>query len=203
MPNADSGPFEADADATPLTKDERDALIPHWITLRSELNAAELANILKARAAVLGRRGTPGPMQLLNEDYITRLHKRMFGDVWRWAGRYRRSERNIGVPWTQIPMDMRALVDDAKAWITCGAYPPDELAVRFHHRLVAIHPFPNGNGRISRFLADLLVVSLGGERFSWGAADLVDPGATRARYIAALRQADRNDVGPLLVFARS
>jgi Fic-DOC domain mobile mystery protein B len=95
------------------------------------------------------------------------------------------------------------LLDDVRAWIEYKAYPPDEIAVRFHHRLVQIHPFPNGNGRHSRLMADLLVMHLGGERFSWGRESLREPGALRQGYIAVLQAADRHDVGPLLTFARS
>ena len=127
----------------------------------------------------------------------------MLGDVWRWAGRFRTSERNIGIDYWQIPIALRQLLDDTKAWIEYHTYPPDEIALRFHHRLVQIHPFPNGNGRHARLTADLLVMRLGGERFSWGSANLQDAGTVRQRYIAALQAADDHDIGPLLAFARS
>jgi Fic-DOC domain mobile mystery protein B len=107
----------------------------------------------------------------------------MLGDVWRWAGRFRTSERNIGIDYWQIPIALRQLLDDTKAWIEYHTYPPDEIALRFHHRLVQIHPFPNGNGRHSRFMADLLAIQLGRERFSWGRERLRDAGAARERYI--------------------
>jgi Fic-DOC domain mobile mystery protein B len=131
------------------------------------------------------------------------LHRRMLGEVWRWAGKYRLSERNLGIAFYEIPVAVRQLLDDTKAWIEYKAYPPDEIAVRLHHRLVQIHPFPNGNGRHSRLMADLLVMRLGGERFSWGSANLQDAGDLRQRYIAALQAADKHDFGPLLAFARS
>jgi Fic-DOC domain mobile mystery protein B len=108
-----------------------------------------------------------------------------------------------GLPSTRFPVALRQLLDDTKAWIEYKTYPPDEIAVRFHHRLVQIHPFPNGNGRHARLMADLLVMRLGGERFSWGSANLQDAGAVRQRYIAALQAADDHDIGPLLAFARS
>lgn len=200
---AEVGLFDADDAATPLTPEERAGLIPTWITLRHELNAAEQANILTAQAALFGRRGRLDPMKLADQDYIAKLHARMYGDVWRWAGEYRRSDRNIGVDWHSIPLEMRNLIDDARAWLEFGTFPADELAVRFHHRLVWVHPFPNGNGRISRLMGDLLVTALGGERFTWGSANLVDAGETRRRYVEALRLADRHDIGPLLAFSRS
>ena len=127
----------------------------------------------------------------------------MFGEVWRWAGRFRMSERNLGIVFHEIPVALRQLLDDTRAWIEYQTYPPDEIAVRFHHRLVLIHSFPNGNGRHARLMADLLVMRLGGERFSWGSANLQDAGTVRQRYIAALRAADDQDIGPLLAFARS
>ena len=130
----------------------------------------------------------------------------MLGDVWRWAGKFRTSERNFGIAFYGIPVALRQLLDDTKAWIEYKTYLPDEIAVRFHHRPVQIHPFPNGNGRHARLMADLLVMRLGGERFSWGGASLQDAGAVRQGYkgyIAALQAADDYDIGPLLSFARS
>ena len=127
----------------------------------------------------------------------------MLGDVWRWAGHFRTSERNLGIPHPEIPTTLRQLLADADAWIEHRAYSPDEIAVRCHHRLVQIHPFPNGNGRHSRLLADLLVMQLGRERFTWGSASLQAAGDVRRRYIAALKAADSYDIAPLVVFARS
>jgi Fic-DOC domain mobile mystery protein B len=127
----------------------------------------------------------------------------MLGEVWRWAGKFRASEQNLGIPFYEIPVALRQLLDDAREWIEYRTYPRDEIAVRFHHRLVQIHAFPNGNGRHARLMADLLVMRLGGERFSWGSANLQDAGAVRRRYIAALEAADNHDIGPLLAFARS
>jgi Fic-DOC domain mobile mystery protein B len=190
--------FEEPDDATPLTAEERADLIPAHIAYRTELNDAEQENIVRAQDWALRRR-----RDLLTEKFINDLHRHMLGDVWRWAGRFRTSERNLGIPYYEIPVALRQLLDDAKAWIEHGAYPPDELAVRFHHRLVQIHPFPNGNGRHARLMADLLVMSLGGDRFSWGSANLQDVGALRRAYISALQAADNHDIGPLLAFARS
>jgi Fic-DOC domain mobile mystery protein B len=200
---APSDVFAADDGATPLTPEERTGLIPAYITYRHELNAAEQANIAKAQANLFRRRRQPGPPELIDEAYIKRLHRHMFADVWRWAGQYRRSDKNPGVQWVQIPIEMRNLLDDAQAWLEHRAYARDELAVRFHHRLVWIHAFANGNGRLSRMMADQIVVALGGERFTWGSADLVGAGQVRDRYIAALQQADANVIELLLAFARS
>jgi Fic-DOC domain mobile mystery protein B len=173
-------------------------LIPSHIAYRSELNAAEQGNILRAQAWALSRR-----RNLLSEKFVKDLHRQMLGDVWRWAGKFRTSERNIGIAHWEIPVALRILLDDTKAWIEYKTYPPDEIAVRFHHRLVQIHPFPNGNGRHSRLMADLLVMQLGRERFSWGRQSLGNAGAVRTRYIQALKACDHNEIGPLLAFARS
>jgi len=190
--------FEEPDTATPLTPEERDALIPADISYRHELNAAEQENIYRAQGWALARR-----RELLTEKFVKDLHARMLGDVWRWAGKFRTSERNIGIPYYEIQMALRQLLDDARTWIEHGSYSHDEIAVRFHHRLVQIHPFPNGNGRHARLIADLLVMSLGGERFSWGSVNLQDAGDVRRRYIAAVQAADNHDIGPLLAFARS
>ncbi len=191
--------FQADDEAnTPLTPEEREQLIPSYITLRHELNEAEQVNIGQAL-----RWATSRKRDVLDPDLLSTLHARMFGDVWRWAGQYRTTARNIGVDAYRIPMEVRQAVDDVRYWVEHETFPPDEIAVRFSHRLVAIHPFPNGNGRFSRLVGDLLARRLGRPPFSWGRADLVDAGETRARYVEALRAADAHDVRPLLLFARS
>lgn len=191
--------FQDDDEAnTPLTVEEREQLIPSYITLRHELNEAEQVNIGEGL-----RWATSRKRDLLDQEFLSELHRRMFGDVWHWAGQYRTTPRNIGVDAYRIAMDVRQVADDVRYWVEHEAFPPDEIAVRFSHRLVAIHPFPNGNGRFSRLAGDLLGRQLGRPPFSWGRANLVDAGKTRARYVAALRAADNHDIGPLLEFARS
>ena len=190
--------FQEPADATPLTPEERRELIPAHIAYRRELNEAEQDNIGRAQDWALGRR-----RDLLTEKFIKGLHRHMLGDVWRWAGKFRTSERSLGIAHHEIPVALRQLVDDARAWIEHTAYALDEIAVRFHHRLVHLHAFPNGNGRHARLMADLLIMSLGRERFSWGSASLQDAGVTLPRYIAALQAADNHEIGPLVAFARS
>ena len=185
-------------EGTKLTEEEREGLIPSYITLRSELNEAEQANILEAEEWAFARK-----RNLLEEEFLNNLHKRMYGNVWRWAGRYRTSGKNIGVDAYRIPTELRQLLDDCRYWIENGTYEPDEIAVRFHHRIVSIHCYPNGNGRHARLAADLLLKSVGQERFSWGGKNLVDVGETRGCYIAALQTADEHDIGPLLEFVRS
>ncbi len=187
-----------DDGGTELTEEEREGLIPSYITLRSELNEADQANILEAEEWAFARK-----RDLLEEKFLNNLHRRMYGNVWRWAGRYRTSGKNIGIDAYRIPTDLRQLLDDCRYWIENGTYEPDEIAVRFHHRIVSIHCYPNGNGRHARLAADLLLRSMGHERFSWGGKNLVDVGETRGRYIAALQAADKHDIGPLLEFVRS
>lgn len=191
--------FAADDASTPLSPEEQKDLLLSYIATRGELNEAEQQNILAAQAWVVARRRG----DLLSEAFLKHLHRRMFGQVWAWAGRYRTTPRNIGVdPW-QIAPQMRLLLDDARYWVEHGTYLPDELAVRFHHRLVSIHPFANGNGRLARLVADRLVVQLGGQRFGWGQTDLAALGEVRRLYITALQEADRGNLEPLLRFARS
>lgn len=192
--------FAADDEAnTPLTPDEREGLIPTYITTRAELNEAEQENISEAdRWAFSRRRG-----DVLAVDFLIGLHRRMLGRVWRWAGRFRNTERNIGIAPHLIETELHCLIGDARYWVEHQTYEPDETALRFHHRLVAIHPFPNGNGRHARLAADLLIVQLGGRRFTWGSASLIEPAETRRDYVRALRAADGHDIGPLLAFARA
>jgi Fic-DOC domain mobile mystery protein B len=194
-----SGIFDQPDDAaTPLTEAEKNDLKPAYIATRAELNAAEQENIALGQDWASRRR-----RDLLTENFVKSLHLHMLNDVWRWAGEFRTSERNIGIDHWEIPVALRVLLDDAKTWIEHKAYRPDEIAMRFHHRLTQIHPFPNGNGRHARLIADLLIMQLGGDRFSWGRGSLREPGELRKRYIAALREADNHNIEPLLKFARS
>ncbi len=190
-----NGLFDADNAATPLTHDEMDGLIPTHVTLRSELNQLEQKGIVTAEQWAFGRQH-----RILEESFLKALHNRMFKDVWRWAGKYRKTEKNIGIDPRHIEAEMRKFLGDALYWIENNTYSPDEIAARFHHRIVLIHPFPNGNGRHGRLAADLLIVSLSGNRFEWGQKDLVPISETRQRYIAALKSADNHDIRPLLSF---
>lgn len=184
--------------ATPLDADELASLIPSHITTQGELNEWEQLNILQGEAWARKQR-----KKILDEAFLRQLHKQMFGETWRWAGEFRKSDKNIGVDWLKIGVELRKLLDDVRYQTEHAAYPPDEIATRFHHRLVAIHPFSNGNGRHARQMAGLLVERLGQPRFTWGSRSLTDAGETRLRYIAALQAADARDYVPLLAFVRS
>jgi Fic-DOC domain mobile mystery protein B len=189
--------------ATPLTADDLDGLIPSDLATRGDLDRAELENIVEGRLWAGARRWTPA--SLLDAAAVRDLHRRMFGQVWRWAGQWRRRETNLGVSPEAIAVAVRDTLDDARAWVEHATYPPDEVALRLHHRLVAVHPFPNGNGRHARLCADLLVRTLGRPPLTWSGGDLVHTAAVRDRYLAALRamDSDRDDVTSLLDFARS
>lgn len=163
---------------TELSEDDRLGLMPAYIATRGDLFAAEERNI----AAALLRRRAPRPARLLDDKYLRDLHAATFGDVWNWAGRYRTLETNIGVAPHRIAADIRLMVGDTRAWVEHDTYGSDELAVRFHHRLVEIHPFANGNGRLGRVAANYLIRGLGGEAFSWGARADLDTAALRDAY---------------------
>lgn len=167
-----------------------------WITLRSELNEAEARNIAQAQIWLLSNKGK----DIFSDTFLRDLHKKMFGDVWKWAGIYRISERNIGVAPYQIPTRLNQLFDDAKYWIEYSTYPSREIAVRIHHQLVQIHPFPNGNGRVSRLMADLVLEKLEGIKLYWGNANLANVSEVRDASIATLRKADAGDYTDLLRF---
>lgn len=185
--------------ATPVDANEAEGLIPSHISLQSELNEWEEANILEARTWAFGRKRK----DLFSERFIKRLHREMFKNTWKWAGQFRTTDKNIGVPWYRIAQDVKTLCDDAQYWIANHTYPEAELAVRFHHRLVSIHPFSNGNGRHARLMTDLIMRGFGLEPFTWGRIHLATLGEARRRYIAALRAADGQDIQPLIKFAGS
>ena len=186
-------------DATPLDPSEIVGLIPTHITTRSELDRWEQDNINEAMAWIEGRK----PKDVLSEPFMKLLHKKMFCNVWKWAGQFRQTEKNIGAPWYRIPIDLKQVCDDVEYWIEKKTFPAGEIAARFHHRLVSIHLFPNGNGRHARLMADILLESVFGKpRFMWGNANLVYRGDDRKRYIEALIAADRGEYKDLLKFVR-
>lgn len=187
---------------TPLDPDEAEGLLRTTITTLGELDEVEQENIAKSIPWTL--RTTRGAADILTETFLRDLHRRMYGDVWRWAGTYRRSNKNIGVEWWQVPTEIAALLGDGRYWLESKTLAPDELCVRFTHRLVShVHPFPNGNGRHSRLVADALAVSLGEQPFTWGQRLELAPGEPRRRYLDGLRSADAGDIAPLLAFARA
>ncbi|MGN0738878.1 MAG: mobile mystery protein B [Treponema sp.] len=188
--------FEADDNSTPLTAEEKNGLKLKWITLRSELNEAEARNIAQAQLWL----ATNKKKDVCSDTFLRNLHKKMFCDVWVWAGEYRITERNIGVAPYQIPMKLMQLFDDLNFWIDNKTYSNHEIAVRLHHKLVQIHPFPNGNGRVSRLMADLVLRKLEGKTLYWGDTNLVDVSEVRRKYIDALRKADAGDYTDLLNF---
>ena len=183
--------------ATPIDPDETGGLIPEHVITRGELDELEEANIQEGLEWALGR-----SREILSEEFVYELHRRMFDSVWAWAGKVRLTDKNIGVDKHIVRTEVRKLIEDALYWRENLVYETDELAVRFHHRLVSIHPFPNGNGRHARLMADLLVWQLGGEAFSWGGVSLTNTSELRTAYIGSLRTADEGDFGPLLDFAR-
>jgi Fic-DOC domain mobile mystery protein B len=187
------------AGATPLDREELEGLLPSHLVNRSQLNEWEQQNI-EAALLWLSRQRRPNPLE---EAWLRRLHREMFGQSWRWAGQYRSSDKSIGADWRQIRMQVPALLADIAYQVEQRVDAVDLIAIRFHHRLVSIHPFPNGNGRHARLITDVLIKQLGAPLFSWGGrTSLLDVSALRQRYIAALQRADRGDVNALLAFAR-
>ena len=186
--------------ATPLDPDEINSLIPSHITTQNQLNEWEAANILEAETWLFNRTNHGNFITL---DFIKLLHIKMFDQTWAWAGTFRKTERNIGVAPFYITTELNNLLEDVHHQIIKHSLPLDEIAYRFHHRLVAIHPFPNGNGRHARLMTDLLLVQTGQPRFTWGRQKLEMEGLVRKQYIDALRNADKQDYSALAKFVRS
>ena len=187
---------------TPLDEDEKDELLIPTIATRAELDEFEQHNIEEAMQWVLTR--SLKAKAILTEQFIKKLHKRMYGNVWAWAGNYRKTDKNIGIDIWQIATALRVLLDDTIFWIEHDTFSSDEIAIRFKHRLVSIHCFPNGNGRHSRLMADIIIDKIYKQPvFSWGAGNLVKQSDSRTKYLKALRDADKNNYNELLAFARS
>ena len=199
------GPIKRDDEAnTPIDEYQRAGLKIAWIATHADLNSVEAENIAKAKRWL--RDQSIKPDLVMDPIWLSHLHKRMFGDVWKWAGSWRTAETNIGIDHWEIPQRMQTLVSDFRVQVENESETPsrrDEIAVDFHHRLVSIHPFPNGNGRHARECGNVVAQMLGQSAFTWGKESLQEQGETRAKYIAALRTADWGDLSELMVFARS
>jgi Fic-DOC domain mobile mystery protein B len=186
---------------TPLDEEESEGLLIPGITTRQELDEFEQLNIERAFKWALGKKFATE--RILTEAFVKQVHKKMYEEVWKWAGQFRNSNKNIGVPWTQIGVSLKYLLDDCKFWIDKNTYSSDEIAVRFKHRIVQIHCFSNGNGRHSRFMGDLLITNIfKSESFSWGSNSLVKAGEERSVYLQAIKAADQGNIVPLLEFSR-
>jgi Fic-DOC domain mobile mystery protein B len=204
----DLAAFELTDGATPIDADEAAGLLPKHIRTQGQLNQWEEENILEAETWVFQKKLTIE--NVLTEAFVRKLHQAMFNKTWSWAGKFRRSDKNIGVEFTRIAVGLNDLLENAKTQIS---YLPvqakaqleamDQIATKFHHQLVWLHPFANGNGRHARLMTDVLLHSQGAVPFSWGEASLVSLTATRAAYLEALRAADRRDLQPLFAFVRS
>lgn len=186
---------------TPIDDNEKEGLLIESITKQGELDELEQLNIEKAIEWIIHTKFRS--TQILTEGFVKLVHRKMFRSIWRWAGEFRRSEKNIGVDWINIGIELKYLIDDTKYWIEKKTYSQDEIAIRFKHRLVNIHCFPNGNGRHSRIMADIIIESIfNKEVFTWNHSNMVKANEIRKKYITAIRDADNGDIEPLIKFAR-
>lgn len=187
---------------TPLEEEEKEGLLIPVIATRGELDEFEQQNIEQAVQWTMERSFKPDTV--FTEDFVRMVHKRMFAEVWAWAGKFRKTNKNLGTDKWQIPTELRCLLDDVRYWHEHHTYPPDEIAIRFKHRMVSIHCFANGNGRHSRLMADIIIEKIYKRPvFTWGAANLTCEGDARGTYLRAIKTADKGDIRLLLAFARS
>jgi Fic-DOC domain mobile mystery protein B len=187
-----------EAGATDLDQDELSGLLPTHLIVQAQLNEWEQVNILNAEKWLSSRK----PKNVLSEEFCRSLHKKMFDQTWSWAGTFRCSDKNIGVDWTQISVNLKNLLEDTKYWLKYQVYSLNEVGARFHHRLVSIHCFPNGNGRHARLMTDALMIENGQSRFSWGSL-MKDSVLARSKYLESLRDADKGSLEPLKKFLNS
>ncbi len=187
---------------TPLDEDEKEGLLIPTIATIGELNEFEQQNIEQALQWTLSRKFKK--QDIYTESFIKDIHKRMYNQVWKWAGEFRKTNKNIGVDKWQIPMSLKTLLDDVHYWEAHNSYSPEEIAIRFKHRIVSIHCFPNGNGRHSRLMADIIIEKIYKlPVFSWGSENHSNESDGRVAYLKAIKTADRGDYSLLIAFARS
>jgi Fic-DOC domain mobile mystery protein B len=193
--------FDYTPGQTPLDPDETEGLIPRHITIQKQLNEWEQQNIITAEIWAFSKKRLH--LEILTHDFLQKVHKKMFNKTWRWAGKFRQTLKTIGPEPYKITTELKDLFEDAIYQINHQIYSIDEIAYRFHHRLVKIHPFPNGNGRHARLMTDMLLHSLKQPRFNWGSQQLIEIEPIRKQYIKALKMADKGDYTNLAKFVRS
>lgn len=187
---------------TPLEDDEKEGLLISSVTTREEFDQIEQLHIEKTIVWLVHKKLSKD--RILSEEFIKFLHKKMFGEIWSWGGTFRKTDKNLGINWTRIEVELKKLLDDTGYWIEQQVYEPDEIAIRFKHKLVKIHCFPNGNGRHSRLMADVIIEKIYGEQvFSWNQSRLIRSDVIRREYIQAIHKADQGIIEPLIKFARS
>lgn len=193
--------FDYQYGQTSLSEEETEGLRIKTISTHAELDEFEQLNIQKAVQWTMSKGFSQ--TTILTEQFIKKVHRQMFSEVWQWAGTFRQSEKNLGVTWHRIGLDVRQLLDDTQFWIANTTFPPDEIVLRFKHRLVSIHCFPNGNGRHARLMADIMIENIFDlPIFTWNNSNMVQADATRKRYIASLKAADNGSIDALIAFAR-
>jgi Fic-DOC domain mobile mystery protein B len=194
--------FAFEEGQTQLDEEEKEGLKIKSISSRGDLDEYEQQNIEKAIQWTMMR--SFKPLHVFSVDFVCNVHKRMYADVWAWAGNFRKTNKNIGVDYWLIPSELQILVDDSIFWFLHNTFEPDEIAIRFKHRIVSIHCFANGNGRHSRLMADIIIEKLYKRPvFTWGTGLFKNSNLARMAYIKAIQEADGGNIKPLLEFARS
>ena len=194
--------FDYTDNQTPLEEDEKEGLLIKSITTRAELDEFEQQNIEKAMLWLKSKKFTA--TEILSEKFVQQLHRHMYAGVWKWAGEYRKTNKNIGVDKNQVAMALKQLLDDCQYWINDYSFSEEEIALRLKHRIVQVHCFANGNGRHSRLMADTMMEKVFHlPAFTWGAANLIKQSNLRTAYIQALKKADAGDYNDLIAFAKS
>ena len=186
---------------TPIDEEEKEGLRIKSITTRAELDEFEQYNIEKAIEWTIGKKWNSD--FILSEDFIKQLHYKMFCDVWTWAGEFRKTNKNMGVAFYQIPTSLKQLIDNSKYWLENKTYNDDEFAIRFKHQIVSIHCFSNGNGRHSRLMADIIISQIFKKAvFNWSMNSLNKDVENRTLYLQAIKKADKGDISELITYAR-
>ena len=185
--------------STPLDHDQVIGIRFSHLTTMGELDEIEDLNIQKGMEWLNRQKGD----DYLSTEFLCKLHERLFGDVWKWAGKFRTSEVNISKyrPY-DIGPQLKNFFEDIKLWIEGGSMSWDEISAEAHHRLVTIHPFPNGNGRTTRIYTEYLQKRNQQPVSSWGASLAHDSKARRDLYIQSLRNADKGNFEALIAFMR-
>jgi Fic-DOC domain mobile mystery protein B len=185
--------------STPLDHDQIKGIRFAHLTTMGELDELEDENIQRG-LEWLNHQKTK---DYLSIEFLCKLHEKLFGEVWKWAGKFRTVEVNISkYRHHDVRPQLHNFFEDIKLWISGGKMSWDEISAEMHHRLVTIHPFPNGNGRTTRIFTEYVQKRNQQQVTSWGSTRKIDQKKRRDDYIKALRLADIGDFRALIDFMK-
>ncbi|WP_027477803.1 Fic/DOC family protein [Curvibacter gracilis] len=145
------------------------------------------------------------PDRALSVADIKHWHRRWLGNVYEWAGQERSVNMGKGgfnfAAAAQIPRLLAGFEAEVlQRWTPCDHLSHEGLVEAIavsHVELILIHPFREGNGRLSRLLADVMAVQAGRNPLDYSSWE-----SHKAGYIAAIHAGVAMNYEPMKFWVR-